>query len=223
MTALFVIFLFPPSLYAQGTLKGRVLFEGTPPPPEQIEVKSDIPTCGTVKEVRKISLGKEQGVAHAVVKIAGAQGTLEAKKGTLDQVNCEFVPHVQVLPVGSTLTLTSSDPVLHNSHGFYEDGATAFNVAVPFAGVEVPEKLEKPGTIKLRCDAGHTWMSAYVVVTDQPFSAVTDADGNFTIENVPLGDYELEIWHEWLGVHREPIRVKGGEETPTVVLKAPES
>ena len=213
---------FVPLLYAQTAVKGRVVFEGTPPAAEAVEVKSDVPTCGSTKEVRKIVLGANQGVANAVVKIIGAQGTLEAKKGKLDQEHCEFVPHVQVLPAGSTLIITSSDPVLHNSHAFNEDGSTAFNIAVPIMGMEVSKKLDQPGTIKLRCDAGHTWMSAYIVVTDQPYHALTDADGNFTIDGVPPGNYEIEVWQEWLGTHREPIVVKEGESEPiNITLKQP--
>ena len=206
--------------YAQTVLKGRAIFEGTAPPVEKVEVKSDIPTCGSEKEVQKLVLGANRGVANAVVKIIGVQGTLETKKGTLDQVNCEFIPHVQVLPVESTLILTSSDPVLHNSHGFYEDGSTAFNIAVPIMGMEVSQKLTQEGIIKLRCDAGHAWMSAYVVVTAEPFYALTDADGNFTIEGIPPGDYEVEVWHEWLGKHREPVSVtEGGIESITLLLQ----
>jgi hypothetical protein len=214
-----VLFCFPPLLLAQTTLKGRVLFEGTPPPPEKVEVKSDTPTCGPVQEVQKLLLGQENGVANAVVRIVGAEGDVEEKKGVLDQVGCKFVPHVQVLPVGSTLVITSSDPVLHNSHGFYEDGSTAFNIAVPIMGMEVNQKLDRSGTIKFRCDAGHTWMSAYVVVTDSPYATVTDGDGNFTLSNVPPGDYELEVWHEWLGSRREPIQVKEGEQSLLLTLK----
>jgi hypothetical protein len=223
MTALF--FSFSTSVFAQVTLKGRVVFEGAPPPVETIEVKSDIPTCGNTKAVQKIVLGSEDGVANAVVKIVGtSDGGAGLKpaptEGTLDQVNCEFVPHVQVLPVGSTLKLTSSDPVLHNAHGFYEDGSTAFNIAVPIAGMEVSQKLNQTGVIKLRCDAGHTWMSAYIVITGEPYYALTDADGNFTIESIPAGNYEIEVWHEWLSKHREPVIVKEGETEPvTITLK----
>lgn len=209
--------------YAQSIVKGRVIFEGTPPAVETVEVKSDIPTCGTVKEVRKLVLGANQGVANAVVKIVGVgAGKPAPTKGTLDQVNCEFVPHVQVLPVGSTLNLTSSDAILHNAHGFYEDGSTAFNIAVPIPGVNVSQKLDQAGVIKLRCDAGHTWMSAYVVVTEEPFYALTDREGNFSIEGVPPGSYEIEVWHEWAGKVRQPIAVKeGGSETQVITLKSP--
>lgn len=216
-TCLLILFSFSPVLYAQTTVKGRVVFDGTLPAVETIEVKSDVPTCGTTKEVSKILLGKEQGVANAVVKVAGAPGAAPFKKGTLDQVDCEFVPHVQVLPAGSTLNLTSSDAVLHNAHGFYEDGSTAFNIAVPIPGMEVSQKLNQPGVIKLRCDAGHTWMSAYVVVTDSPYYALTDADGNFTIEGVPAGNFEIEVWHEWLEAKHAPLQVKGTEAEPITI------
>jgi hypothetical protein len=204
--------------HAQGALKGRVIFEGTPPPIEKVEVKSDTSTCGTHQEVSKITLGADNGVGNAVVRILGAQGELAPKQGALDQVQCQFVPHVQALPAGSAIVITSSDAVLHNSHGFYEDGSTAFNIAVPIMGMEVNQKLAKPGVIKLRCDAGHTWMSGYVVVTDTPYYALTDADGNFIIEGVPPGDYEIEIWHEWLVKRRQPVSIKEGQ-TESVDVK----
>ncbi len=205
--------------YAQGILKGKVVFEGTPPPVEKVEVKSDTVTCGTVQEVHKIALGAGNGVQDAVVQVLGVSGAVQPSEGNLDQVNCIFVPHVQVLPVASKLKISSSDPVLHNSHGFNEDGSTAFNIAVPVIGMEMPTIIKQTGVIKLRCDAGHTWMSAYVVGVDHPYYAKTDADGNFTIENVPPGEYEIEVWQEWLGKHRERVTVKEGEEPVVITLK----
>lgn len=218
--AVFFFIASLPVANAQSALKGRVIFEGAPPAVETVEVKSDIPVCGNQKEVSKVKLGADQGVADAVVRVIGAKGTAEPKKAGFDQLQCEFVPHVLALSVGSTLTLTSSDAVLHNAHGFYEDGSTAFNLAVPVVGMEITKKLDKPGVIKIRCDAGHTWMSAYVIATEEPFYAVTDADGNFSIEGIPSGNYELEIWQEWLGKTKQPVEVKEGISEPmTIILK----
>ena len=218
LVALGLVF-FSVNVHAEGMLKGRIFFEGTPPPAEKVEVKSDTPVCGTHQEVAKLLLGKDQGVADAVVKILGVSGKAEPKKGHLDQQGCQFIPHVQVLPTDSTLVITSSDSVLHNTHGFREDGSTAFNIAVPIVGMEVNKKLSKPGVIKLRCDAGHTWMSGYVVVIDEPFYSATDTDGNFSIEGVPPGEYEIEVWQEWVGKTKQKIEIKDGANELKLTLK----
>lgn len=214
----FCLAVFSSAAYAQGALKGRVTFDGAPPPAEAVEVKLDSAICGTHKEASKILLGENKGVANAVVKVLGIKGPAASKKGNLDQVHCEFVPHVQALATGSTLVITSSDSVLHNTHAFYEDKTTAFNIAVPIVGMEVNKKLEKPGIMKLRCDAGHTWMNAYIAVLDEPF-AMTDANGNFSIENLPPGKYEVEVWQEWLGKSKQTVEIKDGTNQEDFVLK----
>ncbi len=217
LLASFVV-IFTPTVFAQGILKGRVTFEGVPPPAEATDVKQDTAICGTHKESPKIILGENKGVANAVVRILGLKNQTPPGKGDLDQVHCEFVPHVQALSTGSTLVITSSDAVLHNTHAFNEDKTTAFNIAVPIPGSEVKKKLEKPGILKLRCDAGHTWMSGYIVVLDEPF-AITDANGNFSIENLPPGKYEAEVWQEWLGRSKQTVEVKEGSNETNFVLK----
>jgi hypothetical protein len=50
-------------------------------------------------------------------------------------------------------------------------------------------------------------MTAYVGVFSNPFFAVTGADGKFTISGLPPGTYELEAWHEKLGVRSATVTV----------------
>ena len=123
-------------------------------------------------------------------------------------MKCEFLPHVQVFPVGSILKVTSSDPIIHNVHGFNEDGTTAFNINFPVVGSEIMTKIKRAGVIHVRCDVGHTWMHAYVTAINHPYYALTDSNGHFKIDGIPPGNYEIEVWHEWLGKHREPITVE---------------
>jgi plastocyanin len=126
----------------------------------------------------------------------------------VDQVGCRYSPHVQAVTVGTTVALLNNDAVLHNVHGTVEASAapvTVFNVAMPFKGQKLPTVLRKPGVIKLRCDAGHTWMSAYIHVFDHPYFAVTDARGRFVLEGLPPGRYTLEYWHEPLLDEGKPV------------------
>jgi hypothetical protein len=48
--------------------------------------------------------------------------------------------------------------------------------------------------VKLECDI-HAWMSAYLLVRDNPYFAVTDKDGKFSIKNLPVGEHTFIAWH----------------------------
>ena len=72
-------------------------------------------------------------------------------KGVLDQRTCRYLPHVQALPVGSTLEVVNGDPTLHNVHG-YLGQATAFNLAMPSkdsrAGAAAQEAGARGGALR---------------------------------------------------------------------------
>jgi hypothetical protein len=132
---------------------------------------------------------------NVVVIVKGAPAPAPGK-GTLDQRTCRYVPHVQVLPLGSTLDVVNGDPTLHNVHG-YLGQATAFNLAMPAKDSRLSRQLKKPGLVVVGCDV-HAWMRAYVWVVESP-AAVTGADGAYAIAGLPAGTYEVTAWHETLG------------------------
>jgi hypothetical protein len=87
-------------------------------------------------------------------------------------------------------------------------------------GRTIPVTFAKPEIVRIECDL-HSWMTAWVVVAAHPFYAVTGADGSFAFDNLPPGQYKLQIWHERLGTL--PASVTVGEQQPaqlTVEMKA---
>jgi hypothetical protein len=82
---------------------------------------------------------------------------------------------------------------------------TLFNVGLP-RWRQVIKRLDRVGVIRIDCDVLHTWMSATVVVTDTPYFALTDEHGRFTIDHLPSGAYEVEIWHERLGALHQRLQ-----------------
>ena len=130
------------------------------------------------------------------------------KAPVLDQKGCQFHPHVQVGREGS-LDIVNSDPVLHNTHGYYGK-RTAFNVALPEQNQKVTKMLKQPGSVKVDCDA-HGWMLGWIHVVDNPYFFQTGDDGTFSITGVPPGDYTLAAWQEWLGEIEIPVTIRAGE------------
>src|SRR5262249_5203855 len=148
----------------------------------------------------RLVIGPGGGLRYAVVTLEGVQGGRKPERDTshvLNNLACRFDPHVQVAEVGQSLDVRNGDPVLHNADARIGTD-TLFNVALP-PGASVREPLNRPGLVAITCDVRHTWMSAFVVVTDHPYHGVTDAYGEYELRDVPPGTYTLRVWHEQLG------------------------
>jgi hypothetical protein len=135
----------------------------------------------------------------------------------MDQVGCQYVPHVIGLMVGQPLKVLNSDGVLHNVHALPKINKP-FNMAMPPTRKEATESFAKEeGMFVVKCDV-HPWMQSYVGVFSHPFFAVTGTDGKYTIKDLPAGTYEIEAWHERLGTQKTKVTV-GASDTQTAGFK----
>lgn len=194
-----------------GRIEGKVSFLGNVPVKKIIPTK-DKEVCGGVRDEPQVRLGADKTVQDAVVYLKevpkGKAWGAPDKVPVLDQEKCIFRPSVQVVRAGK-IDIVNSDPVLHNTHGFYGQ-RTAFNLALPNQGMKITSDLARPGLVRVECDA-HGWMLAHVYVADSPYYALTAADGSFSIADVPPGNYTLVATQHYTGDTEMPITVKGGE------------
>jgi len=197
-----------PGKTGTATLKGVVRYHGARPEPRKRTTTADCARlAGPPPPI--LSLSAAGGVADAFVWIKDGlpPGTYPVPSDavTLDQKGCEYRPRVFGIRAGQTLVLANSDPILHNVH------APGFNVPLPSVGARVSRKFSRPEVMaSITCDV-HPWMRAYAGVTPHPFFAVTDADGKFSIPNLPAGNYTLELWHEKLGMTEQKVSLADGE------------
>jgi hypothetical protein len=220
-----------------GDITGKVTLQGTPPPEKAIAFDDNCSKFNpTVTTTRHYVVGKDNGLANVFVYISkgleGKKFPVPTEAVEINQVGCNYDPYVLGVMVGQTLKIKDSDPIMHNIHALPKvDGNSEFNFAEMAAGDVNDTKwvasITKPEVlVKLKCDV-HAWMFCYVGVCDHPFFAVTDADGNFKIANVPPGDYTLTAYH--LKTHQgspgvsQDIKVGDAPLTQnfTVQLKAP--
>jgi hypothetical protein len=126
----------------------------------------------------------------------------------VDQVECHYVPQIQVLKPGASLEVINSDAILHNIHA-YDGDETLFNIAQPIKGQKTSKELNASGPVHLKCDV-HSWMSAWVFLAKTPYYAVTADDGTFSIGDVPPGTYTVKVWHGKLGTSSMEVAVEAG-------------
>jgi plastocyanin len=191
-----------------GSVTGKVTLTGLAPKLAPLPVTRDMKTCGTTKPDEALEVSQSGGVKNAVLWIVdGPKPARDAarSKVTLDQKQCEFVPHVVAMPAGATLQIVNSDKLFHNVHA--RDGdRTVFNYAMPVPNHVIPKPLKDPGMLRITCDV-HPWMRAWVQVLGTSAFAVTDESGAYTISGVPAGKHTLKLWHERLGEKEQQVDV----------------
>lgn len=204
-----------------GKITGTVTFAGEAPAMEKIEATKDAEVCAkTEKFEESLVVGDSNGLKNVVVSITNIEkGKARASEGgTLDQKECVYTPRVVLSPAGADLTILNSDGILHNIHT-YSEANPSINKAQPKFRKKMTQKFEKPETVRLECDA-HSWMKGWLVVTDHPYYAVTDASGVFELSDVPAGSYTLKFWHETLGETTQDVTVEAGGEASVAVEMA---
>ena len=204
-----------------GSVEGQIVYKGQVQTRKIIPNK-DVEVCGGIRDEPLIQVGPDQAVENAVVYLADvAKGKAwpaeTGKPAELANLKCRFVPDVQVIRAGP-LVVINSDPILHNTHGYYGT-RTAFNMALPNQGQRIPTELTRAGTVRVDCDA-HGWMEGWIYVVDNPYYAITKADGKFNITDVPPGTYKLIAIQSFTGPNEQTVTVASGKPTNlTIELK----
>jgi len=151
--------------------------------------------------------GKLQNAFVWIAKgLEGYQFPVPSEEVEIDQKGCIYTPHFVGAQVGQKVTFINSDPVLHNVKSLSEKNRR-FNRAMPKQGSRMTQMFDRPEiAVPVKCSL-HPWMGAYIGVVPHPYHAVTDAQGNFRLENVPPGDYEIGVWHQATGERRRTVTV----------------
>lgn len=205
-----------------GNLKGKFVYDGKAPTPAKLKVDKDATVCapgGAAPVDESLVVGSDGGIANIIVAVYVKPGgkkpakpanfaELIKKPAELDNTKCRFEPRVTVVYTGQELILKNSDSVGHNVKANLL-GNAPFNDLIPGGG-----QLTKKGLTaeeKLPAEAScsiHPWMRGYIVVKDDPFVAVSGADGSFEIKDLPAGDWTFRAWHERSGFVEE-IKLDG--------------
>jgi hypothetical protein len=191
-----------------GTISGTVRWSGAIPRIPAFPIDKDPQVCDPdshkTRDLDRLIIGPQSGVANTVVFLndisRGKPLEIPEARRTLDQKQCRYEPHVLLVLQNGPLQLKSSDAVLHTVH---MEGAASYNLPFPFTDRPVTRTMLTAGLVNVRCNGGHSWMNAEIMVVSHPYYTVTDESGKFELTDVPPGKYEIVAWHEGWKLQRE--------------------
>jgi hypothetical protein len=215
-----------------GDISGTVTLKGTPPPEKEITQVKEDPNCGKLHteavKTRFYVKGANDGLADCYVSLKGVSAKSDgasAAPAMIDQKGCEYWPYILGVQTGQKIVVKNSDPVLHNIHPTpAAPGNKEENKAQMPNGPDLSFTFPSPEMfLRFKCDV-HPWMFAYACVSDNPYFAVTDKDGKYTIKGVPDGTYTVQVFHRKAAPVSAPatkeVTVKGGAVTADFSLEA---
>lgn len=199
-------------------ITGTVTVDGTVPEPSVIDMKAKPECAAHTAKTDNLLVGADKGLKDCFVHISkGLTGKYSppATPAVLDQKGCMYSPHVFGIMVGQDLEIRNSDPWSHNVNC---KDVPPFNAAMVAGQAPIAKKAwfkKKSIPASFACDV-HPWMSAKACVVENPYYAVTDANGKFSITGLPAGKYTVEVWHErvpglTIAVSTAEVEVKDGE------------
>jgi hypothetical protein len=192
-----------------GRISGVVKWSGAMPHIPVFPIDKDPQICDPdshkIRDLDRLIIGPQNGVANTVVFLKnisrGKAMEIPEQRRSLDQKQCRYEPHILLVPENGPLQLKSSDAVLHTVH---MDGAASYNLPFPFTDRPVSRNMPAAGLVNVRCNGGHSWMNAEILVVTHPYYTVTDESGRFELTDVPPGRYQIVAWHEgWKLDHEE--------------------
>jgi hypothetical protein len=188
------------------TLKGIFRFEGQAPSATALSITKDEAVCApggkTVYDRDFVFDNSSKGLANVLLyvdKIDPAWVHPDAQPGTsgeviFDQKDCIFLTRMVAMQTSQSLRVLNSDPVGHNLM------VAEFNETIPSGGSSLYQpRKEQRSPVEMRC-AVHPWMKAWFINRDNGYFSVSQADGSFSIPNLPAGvTLEFRVWQEKMG------------------------
>jgi len=145
------------------------------------------------------AVGKRRDCSGVVVWLepagAAAPPAAPARTGVarVIQKDKQFIPHVLAIQVGTGVAFPNLDPIYHSAFSTFS--GQIFDLGLYPPGTSRTVAFQRPGIVRVFCNI-HPTMSAVIVVLKDPWFAVSDATGAFSIPNVPAGEYQMHVFDE---------------------------
>lgn len=132
----------------------------------------------------------------------------------VEQEKMRFIPYLSIVAPGTTVLFTNRDAFDHHVVATAPQVGTApaksFETRLsPDPSKPFGVRLTDLGRHALSCHL-HSRMRGYVYVTDTPWFGKTDAKGQLTLDNLPDGLVDVQLWHPEQFLDQAPLRAQLG-------------
>ncbi len=229
-----------------GTISGAVFLKGKKPPAKayNLVLFPETAYCGRISTgtgwrlLDEFQMGKDGALQNAVVMLEGVKKgkPFPSMEVTVQAEDCTFNPGVVVVRDRQDMSIVNMDPIIHDVQ-VYEVSPSGSEVIFhrplrlnPYHPREIAATHDhRPGeplTDRLNFTKGrrifflecgfHAYMQTWGIAVENPYYAITNEKGEFSLDDVPPGVYSIIVWHPGLrGILSSEVVVSKGEQVKT--------
>ncbi len=209
-----------------GTLSGRVNLVGVVPKARAFHLihAPNIEFCSRMSDGKghrilyDFTVSKNGGLQDTVIAIQGIKkGKPFPKKMQTLRLNlCHANKYVIGIKNGEDILIENTDPIKHEIATYEIYGAhrnQISNKSVLPVNSQVRSAFIKPGAPEfiLKCNL-HPFLQTRGYIIENPYYVISDAEGNFKIDNIPPGKYEVTAWHPFVPIQKGTVTIEAGKK-----------
>ncbi len=222
------------------TIAGKIVFAGTPPAPRVFDGQKDPEVCGKERTLTRVVVNEGFLKGAVIVLEGVAKGKPFARQNFRGELpgegefrhgggsglslevrtkGCNFGPFTGVLTPHDPVRFLNHDPMRHTLHTFAVGGEKGGVLRTLHNRHLNPDRviertfeegdLRKSRVVRFACNR-HDFMQNWLYVVETPYFSISDEKGQFAIDQVPPGRYQLVAWHPILGLRKKEVTVEEG-------------
>ncbi|WP_447972038.1 carboxypeptidase regulatory-like domain-containing protein [Nitrospira sp. Kam-Ns4a] len=163
----------------------------------------------------------------------------------IEAIDCTFKPFIVLVRDKQEVTVVNMDPTMHDIQAYetsHLGPRVLFNVPLPMnphhprEGINAQYHRHLPGqpmtqtvnmtkgrrVFVMQCGF-HAYMESWGLLVDNPYYAISDREGRFTIGDIPPGTYKVVVWHPYIGgMVEQTVTIEArGRTTLEIAVPAP--
>ena len=202
-----------------GSVEGQFLFDGEMPEVPPLAMREDYAEKGSeywdadsITDESLLVDAESRGVANIFIYLQKAPERIHPdlvepaeKEIEFTASGCRFVPNALAARIEQVVRWNHDGRLFHSIRAPSSQQERIGMALQPMPEDGIPYEFSQAEIVpsSVICDM-HPWMLAYWLVTDNPYFAITDAEGRFRIDNLPEGEHTFTVWHERSGYVETP-------------------